>query len=106
MHYNSTRSIFCAAIAQQVEHFHGKEGVNGSNPFSGSNQIARKDLFKGIFGLFYLLILKSYRKVCSGSLVTTAELYAFVITEIANNYVIWFSIRLIINCIIANHLIY
>ena len=27
-------------MAQQVEHFHGKEGVPGSNPGSSSNSLA------------------------------------------------------------------
>ncbi|CDK33773.1 conserved hypothetical protein [Listeria monocytogenes] len=30
---------FAAALAQLVEHFHGKEGVVGSNPTSGLNNI-------------------------------------------------------------------
>ena len=32
----SPRKIITANVAQQVEHFHGKEGVGGSNPLVGS----------------------------------------------------------------------
>ncbi len=33
--YNKN-SVFYAYVAQQVEHHHGKVGVNGSNPLVGS----------------------------------------------------------------------
>lgn len=40
-------------MAQQVEHFHGKEGVPGSNPGSSSNYLAVN-----------LTALGKYEKVC------------------------------------------
>ena len=39
------RSIF-ADVAQSVEHFHGKEGVTGSNPVIGSKDVVLIELRK------------------------------------------------------------
>ncbi|CUL36299.1 conserved hypothetical protein [Listeria monocytogenes] len=45
---------FAAALAQLVEHFHGKEGVVGSNPTSGLNNIWIICMFRSMRGFFYL----------------------------------------------------
>jgi hypothetical protein len=66
IHYNIPRSVcfgavrrvffrpklYIAAIAQQVEHIHGKDGVIGSSPISGSKSRVNAGFFYKLTYLF------------------------------------------------------
>ena len=70
IHYNIPRSVcsgaagraffrpelHIAAIAQQVEHIHGKDGVIGSSPISGSRK-SPPNISAGFFLAFLIVYL-------------------------------------------------
>ena len=50
---NALTALLAAALAQQVEHIHGKDGVSGPSPEGGSRKSQASQAFAG--GAFYFL---------------------------------------------------